>query len=153
MSLIIYYDKSMVPSGMKLITNNDYYFDSNIHLENTPEVRRLLLNIDDASYQAPDIIVSNKHKSRGDIYSIYLSTGCKSALNVLLSNEHVVIDSHQMGDNAYNEALLLNKGFMLYKVVLTGLPLETSCDIIFEGIHCKTIDEYNKAVWRYIHEH
>ena len=70
MSLMVY-TKYNIPDDMEIITSNDMYFNSNTRLLDTQEVRRLLLEIDDASYQSEDTFISNKHKNRGALWNIY----------------------------------------------------------------------------------
>lgn len=151
MSLHIYYAESTVPKGMEIVRYNDAYFDTNVRLKNTPIVRYLLKEIDDATYQSEDTFVSNKHVNRGGLYTENLSTGCKTALNVVCASENnnVCISPVEMGRNAWNALLKSRKGHVLLKYTSLTRSADDTCDIIFEGKHFSTIREFGTGVYEY----
>lgn len=151
MSLHIYYDENTVPNGMEIIRCNDAYFNMHVKLEDTEEVTHLLKDIDDAVYCSDITIKSNKHPTHGELYSECLSTGCKSALNTILFSDknNVCISSDEMGNNAWNALLTCTSGNILYKCTSIVIDRKMSCDIVFEGIHCSSIEQYVKVVKEY----
>lgn len=151
MSLNIYYDESCVPAGMKIIEYNDAYFDANVKLRNTPIVRYLLKEIDDASYVSECTILANKHPNRGALYSEYLSTGCKSALNVVLASakNNVCISPIEMGRNAWNALLKARTGNVILDYTSITRDLNDTCDIMFDGKHFTVLSDFTRGVYEY----
>lgn len=151
MSLNIYYDESCVPAGMSVVKYNDAYFDSKIKLRDTPIVRYLLGQIDDASYMSEYTIISNKHINRGALYSSYLSTGCKTALNVVLGSveSNVCISTIEMGRNAWNALLKASTGNVLLCYTSITRDLSDTCDIIFDGKHYTVLKDFVRGVHEY----
>lgn len=151
MSLNIYYDESCVPAGMKIIEYNDAYFDANVKLKNSPIVRYLLKEIDDASYVSECTILANKHPNRGALYSEYLSTGCKTALNVVLASakNNVCISPIEMGRNAWNALLKARTGNVILDYTSITRDLNDTCDIMFDGKHYTMIWDFIKGVHEY----
>lgn len=151
MSLNIYYDESCVPAGMKIIEYNDAYFDANVKLRNTPIVRYLLKEIDDASYVSEYTILANKHRNRGALFSEYLSTGCKTALNVVLAStkNNVCISPIEMGRNAWNALLKARTGNVILDYTSITRDLNDTCDIMFDGKHFTVLSDFTRGVYEY----
>lgn len=151
MSLNIYYDKSCVPNGMKIVEYNDAYFDSKVKLKDTPIVRYLLKEIDDAGYVSELTIMSNKHPDRGALYSEYLSTGCKTALNIVIDSvkSNVCISPIEMGRNAWNALLKAGTGNVLLRYTSITRDLNDTCDIIFDGKHYGVLRDFVRGVSEY----
>lgn len=151
MSLNVYFDKSCVPSNLKIIEKADSYFEGS-SLEDNASVRMLLSEIDDATYQSPKIIISNKHRDRGGLYNTYLSTGCKTGLLIseFSENNNWCINPIEVSTDAWNVILKLKTGNTIFKYTSILLPDNTECDIIFNGVyHCQTIGEFIKRVDEY----
>lgn len=151
MSLKVYFDESCVPDNLKVIRKVDSYFEG-MELQDNDNVRMLLAEIDDSSYQAPKIIVSNKHKDRGGLYNSYLSTACKAGLLISEVSESKgwCISPLEVSTDAWNVILRLRTGNVIFKYTSIMLPDDTECDILFNDKHlCRTIGEFINKVEEY----
>lgn len=72
---------------------------------------------------------------------------------MITTDEPVAINPWQMDDNVYAQMLVTVKnGSVLYKAPSgDDITLWKFCDIIFEGVHCNTLDEFDRAVQEYKH--
>lgn len=151
MSLVLFENVKEVPEYLRVISHNDSYFNANVKLENTDKVRELLYKIDDARYLSPETFISNLHPNRGGLFINYLSTGCKTALNVLLSSrkDNVCINPIEVGLNAWKEILKLEEGYIIYKHRSILLDKDEPCDIVYKGIHYSNIGDFITGVESY----
>lgn len=140
MSLTIYLQREDIPSNVEVIDRNDEYFNVNTVLHDTQEVRNVLLNIDEAEYNTLETFIG-RDKALGAIYRENLSTGCKTALNVLEHSE-VCFSTIECGPNAKNCILQLKTGSILWYRDFVDLEDDTECDIVCKGVHFTNIDDW-----------
>ena len=155
MSLNVYFEPKDVPKDLKIVTENDMYFALCDGLVDTPEVRRILMEIDKAEYCDKTSVVCrrpgyyNGLRLRAD----ELSTGCKTVLNVLLYSDtrNVCINPIEVGDSAWTEILLLNRGNVICPHCFILTDFDRECDIKLNGVLCKTLNEYSELESQYEH--
>lgn len=121
MSLHIYTNRDLVPKHIQYEMLNDRYFIRNhARLPDTDMVRFLLEYIEEGRYQTEQTFIG-KFVPNGGILNRFLSTGTKTALNILLSPD-VCFDTMSCGDNALrgiiyirNGHAVIEDGFMMHE--------------------------------------
>lgn len=108
MSLHVYLRKEDIPNGMPYVILNDAWFNENVRVENDTITERLLFQIDGARYADVGHFYP-KIDPEGKVRFDYLSTGCKTALNVYNASD-VCFDVRECGENAIAEILHLDHG-------------------------------------------
>ena len=99
MSLHIYTSTDLIPNGIKYEMLNDVYFNKHhLKLPDTEEVRFLLKYIEEGEYHTEKTFIG-KFVLNAGILNRFLSTGTKTALNILLSKD-VCFDTMSCGENA-----------------------------------------------------
>lgn len=130
-----YTDKKYVPDGTRIINKNITYFGTG-KLEDNSETRRILKSVDGADYSS-DISFTSKFNGV-NCSLILLSTGCKTALNVLY-NKDVCFDLAQCGSSAVDAILLIKEG----SVLLERIPItygNGECSVLINGEYlCKVL--------------
>lgn len=145
MSLHVYSSKDTIRHGLTLMSYNDAYFNKCTMLPNTDMVAMCLREIDKAHYVSETLFESDVFVDSGHVSTINLSTGCKTALNVLLRSkeDNVCINPLECGTNAWNTILKLNEGNVLFLVNSVLIEDDVTCDIIIDdSVHCNTIGEF-----------
>lgn len=146
MSLLVF-DKYQLEEGeipYDIIWNTSEYFDENLKLDNTDEVKQIIKEIDGSDWIDEYHVQSWKEPIQG-INKEYLSSGCKAILCCALQSEKVV--THICcGNNATYKMLSLAHGMMLFKNASYFPAFGTKCDIIYRGNHFNNIDKFLK--WR-----
>lgn len=146
MSLYVY-DRRQLSSGelkYDVIMNTSEYFDSNIKLPNTEEVRSILWDIDRAKY-IDEYNVQGTLEPIGIFKICDLSSGCKAALCCALQEDKIVYPICA-GPNAIFRMLELNHGKMIY--ISSSYPYNKykKCDILYRNKHF--LDMSNFLKWR-----
>lgn len=137
--LKIYTTPDLVSTDIIIKDNDRYFHDQFMKPSSKREIddkmKELMLEIDGSTY-----IGSQAIKTRyGAIKDLdFLSTGCKTAINVYSSPDKV-IDTLECGGNAAVEIMKLNKG----SAIITGMPA-AECDA-WDELHCEIIGE-NKTI-------
>ena len=149
MSLNIYPTKESIPNNLRYMNQNDSWFMQHRELPDNPIVRSILKNIDDCEYQSKSTFVSNKFSKLGGIYNQFLSTGCKTALNVYFSvDDGTCIDTIECGPNAFTEILRLHNGNILLSPA-DVMQSDGPCDINFMNVHYTNMGKFLEALYRY----
>ena len=150
MSVNVYYRKEDVPSSLKYILHNDAIFCMRGRVPMNPVTDRILSFIENAKLSSERYFVSNRHPEFGGIRVSDLSTGCKTAINAYMSaSENYCIDTISCGENAIEAILELTDGNIVYKNYHSAIDGDKSCDILFNGSHYNTIDEFMEAITEY----
>lgn len=146
MSLLVF-DKYQLENGeipYDIIWNTSDYFDNNLKLDNTDEVKEIIKEIDGSSWLDEYTVQSWKEPIIG-INMRFLSSGCKAVLCCALQSDKVV--AHRCcGPNAVFKMLRLNHGMMLYIGSQMPFDCPTDCDINYRDIHFSNLETFLK--WR-----
>ena len=105
--MITVYKKKYLPKGMELIALNDIYFNKNTVSLLDNNAAEIIAAIDHSEMLSPFTISSRFDGMQLNIDK--LSTGCKTALNILY-NPNKVFDIRECGDNALNVIYSLPHG-------------------------------------------
>lgn len=145
-SLNFYLQKKDIPAGMQYVLNNNRFF-APCSLPDTPEVRKVLKDVENAEYTSSTFFTSHTF-NLGAVNIMYLSSGAKTVLNVL-NNPDICFDIRECGANAQTSILKLKRG----NVLLEGLPMEwlgedEPIDVMLRGRHyTNVVDLLNEINW------
>lgn len=142
MSLKVYLSKEEIPEGVSVITKNDDYFDVNTLLDASDNF--ILQSIDCAVYNSENTFIG-RDESLGALYRENLSSGCKTALNVV-HNTDKCFSTIECGNNASDVILQLQEGQVLWVRRSIMLDLNTQVDIICGNRSCMSIKEFIEAL-------
>lgn len=149
--LTIYLPYSDVTS---VCVENDLWFDGNAHkLPDTKEVRRIIKKVDGVEYQGQGFITAkfSLHRNPNAVISAkFLSTGCKTVLNVLLYPDQI-FSVVGCGQNAFEEILRLNEGKIYLPCFKRVSTFKKPVRIIGKGINTTvtSCDQYITLVTQY----
>lgn len=125
MSLHIYTSTDLIPNGIKYEMLNDVYFNKHhLKLPDTEEVRFLLKYIEEGEYHTEKTFIG-KFVPNAGILNRFLSTGTKTALNILLSKD-VCFDTMSCGENALRGIIYLRDG---HAIIEDGFMMHEDADI------------------------
>lgn len=142
--MITVYKKSGIPKEMKKIVVNDIFFNQNTVALIDQRAEEIIATIDHSELQSRFTILS---RFDGGILNIdKLSTGCKTALNVLY-NPDKVFDIRECGDNALDVIYALPSGNVTcdYPVISFEMDKVNACDK--KGVREITSYEALKEWW------
>jgi hypothetical protein len=146
--LTIYREESAIPEGVKLIKDNDEYFDAKTKLYDTDLVRFILKKIDYAKYNSDNTFISREEKL-GGLNKNLLSTGTKTLLNII-SSDDVCFDVVECGINALDLLPKLSmediNGRILWKSCMYPFPDNYACDIMYNGQHFKQVYDFVELI-------
>ena len=133
MALNIYVDTEDIPKSLKVIRFNDNQFDYDLDSMKIDKNIEKLMYIIDGSRYIPDGNGSMRTRY-GDLLKLsYLSTGCKTAINIY-NHPNEIVDCIECGDNAINEILSLNRGNIIgYGTSLMGGDKAIDVNMIYKG--------------------
>lgn len=105
--MITVYKKNTIPKNIDVITMNDIYFNKNTVEQLNDDAKHIIELIDNSEMINKYNI---KSKFQGEVINIdKLSTGCKTALNILY-NPEVIFDIRECGENALDVIYSLPNG-------------------------------------------
>ena len=139
MSLILYLDKEDVPQGTFLCKENDLFFDGQTLLNDSAICSDILRTIDQATYNSPETFIG-RDKDIGALYKVYLSTGCKTLLNIVMHPD-ICFSLLECGLNAKQFTLGLTTGQALWVPDQLDIEDDTDCDIICGGTHFNKVGD------------
>ena len=125
--MITVYKKKAVPKGMELVALNDIYFNRNT-VQRLDERARAIIERIDHSKMLSQFTISSRFD--GMTLNIdKLSTGCKTALNILY-NPDKVFDIRECGDNALDVIYALPVGnvYCDYPLISFEMDRVKACD-------------------------
>lgn len=145
--LTIYTKISEIPGEMKIVTDNDSYFNAKSKILDNMLVREILKQIDKASY-ATDITFIGRDIEQGNLNKIYLSTGSKTLINII-NFDNICFDVCECGNNVLDLLPKLScetDGFIYWKNYAYSFSENFECDIMFKGERFKRIFDYMNRV-------
>lgn len=137
MSLHIYTKRNDVPENIQIEDDNDTFFNGTINNDSTTS--KILKYIEQAEY-ANQTGFYGRDSDLGMINSQYLSTGCKTLLNVLY-NPNRCFNLIECGQNALEVLPLIKEGYVLWEYPILFDRITDSCDISVKGKHFTNIVE------------
>ena len=136
--MITVYKKGTVPKN-KLIFQNDIFFNKNTALRLDSRAADIIWRIDHSEMLSPYTISSRFDGSALNIDK--LSTGCKTALNVLY-NQDKVFDVRECGDNALDVIYSLPYGNIFCDYPLISFDMEKVKTAGKKGV--REVDSYEE---------
>lgn len=147
MSLIIYTSRSEIPSDLRIIDNNDRYFDGRSIIPDSPLVAHILKDIDGAT-RASDLAFYGKFLENVALDRSMLCTGTKTLLNILQHPDRC-FNVIECGDNALAYLSKITDGFILWEVCsMPWLEGNDNCDIIIPADGDKHYTSFNRVIDR-----
>lgn len=144
-------DKYDVENGIindnDIIKETSIYFDNNVILANSSEVRDILNKIDGGSYI--DEVFFNGHLGHmGIVSKKYLSAGCKVAMCVN-HNKDRIFSTAACGYNALYYILTHDYGkiFIVPKMINAGTDINVTCDIEYKNKKFKKLSDFYRWRW------
>jgi hypothetical protein len=147
-TLTIYRKKPDIPEGIKLVRDNDAYFDAKTKLRDTALERLILKKIDYAKYNSDNTFIGREEKL-GALNKNLLSTGTKTLLNII-SSDHVCFDVVECGTNALDLLPKLSleniNGYILWESCMYPFSDNYACDIMYKGRHFKQVYDFMELI-------
>ena len=131
--MITVYKKKYLPKGMELIVLNDIYFNKNTVSRLDNNAAEIIAAIDHSEMLSPFTISSR--------FDGKLSTGCKTALNILY-NPNKVFDIRECGDNALNVIYSLPHGNVYCNYPMISFQMDKVSIYDKKGI--REVDSYEE---------
>lgn len=139
MSLIIYINEEDIPRDTKVCMFNDRYFNGNTLLSGSEDCKAALWAIDKAVYNSESTFIG-RNPSIGALYREYLSTGCKTVINII-QHPDICFTARECGQNAKEFILTLTEGQVLWSYGQLDIDDDISCDVVCNNIHFNNIGE------------
>lgn len=150
MSLNVYYRKEDIPNNLRYVLYNDGFFIKRGMVDINGTIKSIIKSIDDGELVSSKTFISQRHPDFGALFIDYLSTGCKTAINVYYSAEEgTCIDTISCGYNAIGEILRLPQGNILYPGYSCCVDENEECDIMFNGRHYNVMKDFMMAFHDY----
>lgn len=142
--MITIYKKGSIPKGMELIEMNDIFFNKLTAELLDNRAAEIIFKIDQSLMDNRFVIRSKFDQTALNIDK--LSTGCKTALNILY-NPDKIFDIRECGDNALNVIYALPEGniFCDYPLISFDMTAVKAYDI--KGAHVLESYEDLKEWW------
>lgn len=131
MSLTIFTKKEDIPKNIKLVEQNDAYFNLYTKLHNTELENEILKVIDKAEFASEKTFIG-RSKSFGGLYKECLSTGTKTLLNIL-NHKDVCFSLLECGDNAIDMLPRITEGYVFWENPITVYLGEEDCEVEYRG--------------------
>lgn len=129
--------ENLIP--MKVIEENDNFFDIHTIIPDTDTARFFLEYIDKAKYCDEEFFID---RNGAKLSKDCLSSGCKTALNII-SNPGYCFSTVECGHNATYAVLKAGIGNVYWWESFFDIP-DDSCDIIYKGKHFTKITKFVK---------
>ncbi len=137
--MITVYKKKYLPKGMELIALNDIYFNKNTVSLLDNNAAEIIAAIDHSEMLSPFTISSRFDGMQLNIDK--LSTGCKTALNILY-NPNKVFDIRECGDNALNVIYSLPHGNVYCDYPMISFQMDKVT--IYDKKSIREVDSYEE---------
>ena len=134
MALFIYNSVDKVPNGIKIVKDNDAYFNAKSKLLDNDLVKLVLKRIDEAEYVTEDVFLG-RNVDCGNLNKIHLSTGTKTLVNIINFSD-ICFDVVECGINVFDllpEISSKVNGHILWKNCIYPFAENSSCDIVYNG--------------------
>lgn len=139
MSLAVFTDKSKIPKDIKFVNYNDIFFGE-VLLNETELVKTVLEKVDRAIYHSPTSFIG-RDKDLGALHKSYLSTGCKTLLNII-SNPNICFDVCECGPNALTLLSYIKNGYVYWHNPALQVLETYECDIKVDNITFTDFEEF-----------
>lgn len=146
MGLKIYISVDEVPSGIRVVSNNDLFFNARTLLSDTDLVSDILSVIDKAKYSS-DLTFTGRTKELGALNKSMLSTGTKTLLNII-SYPDRCFNVVECGNNALQFIPKITEGHILWELPVVVCRNRIECDIDYRGRHYADFHEFLAQVER-----
>lgn len=137
--ITIYKNKKDIPEHMEYIELNDIFFNQNTALRLDDEGRRIIEQIDESKLIGKYKILSKFNDVTLDVDC--LSTGCKTALNVLYFPDKAFC-LKECGDNALEVIYSMESGAVYSDYAMIPFHMETI--MVSVGSEAKIIEDYEE---------
>lgn len=142
--LKIYRTCDEVPKGIRIVRDNDTYFNYHTVLQNNAFTREILYTIDKAQYVS-EFTVLGRTKALGSLNKQVLSTGTKTILNIL-NNPNDCFDVSGCGDNALKFLPRVTDGNVIWDMPCLAYCGAPDCNIEYKGKAYRNFYEFLCAV-------
>lgn len=142
--MITIYKKRSVPNGMELITLNDIFFNKYTAPMLDDRAKEIIAKIDHSKMLSQYAVSSRFDGTKLSIDR--LSTGCKTALNILYNPDRV-FDIRECGDNALDVIYALPDGNVACDYPLISFDMEQVRVVDKKGIREVASYEKLKEWW------
>lgn len=144
MSLRIYRSVDEVPEGIRVVMNNNLFFDARTLIRNDALVLDILKSIDKAVYNS-ELTFIGRTLELGALSKSMLSTGTKTLLNII-SYPDKCFNVVECGNNALKFIPKLKQGHILWEMPVVVCRDKPECDIEYRGIHYTDFHEFLSKV-------
>lgn len=145
-SLHVYRSADEVPKGIRVVTNNDLFFNARTSIKNNDLTSDILSTIDKARYNSEFTFIG-RTPELGALNKSMLSTGAKTLLNII-SYPNVCFDTVCCGDNALEFIPKIKDGHAIWEIPVLAYTGSPDCDMEYGGIHYTDFYKFLHAVER-----
>lgn len=131
MSLHIYRSVDEVPSEVRVVSNNDLFFDAKTLIKNTDLVSDILSTIDMACYNS-ELTFIGRTEELGALNKSMLSTGTKTLLNIIAYPDRC-FNVVECGQNVLSFIPKIHQGIILWRYPFVAYYGDKECDIVCHG--------------------
>lgn len=149
MSLNVYLKKEDVPENIRVVEQNDKYFNLNTPLMDDNTTKEFL-KLDGSVYNSPDTFIPREQKL-GAMYRENICTGVKTVLNVH-SHPEDCFSLLECGENILEKMYLLTRGNVLWPGRLCIVIENEECDIMMQGKHYMKYKKFLDALFYELQE-
>lgn len=139
MSLHLYLNREDIPERTQFCMENDLFFNGNTMLTDSEGCKAALKVIDKATYNSPQTFIG-RDSSLGALYREYLSTGCKTILNII-QHPDICFSLIECGRNAKEFVLQLKNGNALWVPDQLEIEDDVQCDVICNDKHFELVGD------------
>ena len=143
--MIKIYKKKTLPKGLEVIKINDIYFNKYTAGLLDDKARDIIWQIDQSEMLDKYAVRSRFDGTRLNIDK--LSTGCKTALNVLY-NPHKVFDVSECGENALETIYSFEEGSIYCEYPMIAFNMQEAAAVNRDGIRIFRDYEELKEWWK-----
>lgn len=133
MSLQVYRSIVELSSNIRVIKNNDSFFDVMTDLTNTELVCEILRTVDKAEFNSSQTFIG-RTKELGALHKSMLSTGTKTLINIIHHPE-ICFNVAECGNNALQFIPKITEGHILWELPVVVCRDRPKCDIDYRGMH------------------
>ena len=130
--MITVYKKNVLPEGAEVIRINDVYFNKYTAQMLDERAGDIILRVDDSQVLSKYFFASKFDGSKLNIDK--LSTGCKSALNIMY-NPDIIFDISECGENALKVIYSFDRGNVYCGYPMIAFNMEGVQAVDKKGVH------------------
>lgn len=131
--LTVYLDEqSVIASGKRFVKFNDAFFNKTYKDKSIHEQDKIVMKyIDEVDY-AEDYRIKSKYEPGICIRMTELSTGCKTALNIL-NNPNIIFFGGECGENALDKILTFKDGSVFINYFILPSRFINNIELVYKG--------------------